>query len=54
MNIADEQGSRACLMGTHENSLRSGLAQASDGGDIVVREKGRLSEAGRVCWMPGQ
>jgi hypothetical protein len=54
MNITYDQGSRACLMNTSENSLRSGLAWASDGGDIVVPEKGRLSEAGHTCWMPGE
>jgi hypothetical protein len=37
-------------MNTGENSLCSGLASASDGGDIVP-EKGRLSEAGLTCWM---
>jgi hypothetical protein len=31
MNVADDQGSRACLMNTGENSLHSGLAWASDG-----------------------
>jgi hypothetical protein len=47
MNITYEQGSRARLVNTDENSLRSGLAWASDGGDTVVPEKGRLSEAGQ-------
>jgi hypothetical protein len=41
-------------MNTDKNSLRSGLAWASYGGDIVVPEKGRLSGAGCACWMPGQ
>jgi hypothetical protein len=36
-------------MNTGENSLRSGLALVSDGGDIVIPEKGRFSEAGRAC-----
>jgi hypothetical protein len=41
-------------MNTAENSLRSTLAWASDGGDIVIRKKGRSSEAGRACWMPSE
>jgi hypothetical protein len=41
-------------MNTSENSRHSELAWASDGGDIVVPEKGRLSEAGRACWMRGE
>jgi hypothetical protein len=45
----DEQESRACLMNKHwRNFFRSGLACASDGGDIVGPEKCRLSEAGRA------
>jgi hypothetical protein len=54
MNITDEQGSRVCLMNTGEKSLHSGLAWAIDGSDIVVPEKGRLSETGRACWKPGE
>jgi hypothetical protein len=37
-------------MNTDENSLHRGLARASDSGDTVVPEKGRLSEAGHACW----
>jgi hypothetical protein len=36
------------------NSFRSGLACASEGGDIVGPEKVWLSEAGCVSWMPGE
>jgi hypothetical protein len=39
---------------TGENSLCSGLAWASDSDDIVVPEKGRLSEAGCACWRPDE
>jgi hypothetical protein len=53
INITDNQGSRVCLMNTSEHSLRSGLACANDGGDIFP-EKVYLSEAGHVCWMPGE
>jgi hypothetical protein len=53
MNITDEQGSRACLMNTSENSLHSGLARASNGGDIDP-EKDHLSEALHACWLPGE
>jgi hypothetical protein len=45
-NITDDQGNRACLRDTGEHSRRRGLAWASDGGDTVVLEKGRLAEAG--------
>jgi hypothetical protein len=54
MDITDDQGSRACLMNTVENSLHSGPASASEGSDIVVPEMGHLSEAGHACWMPGE
>jgi hypothetical protein len=54
MNITDEQGSKACLMNTDENSVHSELAWASDSGDIVVPEKGYLSKARCTCWMPGE
>jgi hypothetical protein len=37
-----------------QNSFRSGLACASDGGEIVGPEKGQLSEAGHTWWMPGE
>jgi hypothetical protein len=53
MNITDDQGSEACLMNSGENFLRSGLTSASDGCDIVVPEKGRLSEAGRSSCSSG-
>ena len=53
INITDEEGSRACPMNTGKISLRSGPARASDGGDIVVPEKGRLSEAGRNSLLSG-
>jgi hypothetical protein len=35
MDITDYQGSSVCMKNTGENSLRSGLAGASDGGDIA-------------------
>jgi hypothetical protein len=41
-------------MNNSENSLRSRLACASDGSDIVVPEKGHFSEAGHACWIPGK
>jgi hypothetical protein len=54
MNITNDQGSRAGPINTGENSIHSGLAWGSDGGDTIVPEKGHLSEVGRVCWMPGE
>jgi hypothetical protein len=53
MNITEAQGSRACLMNTGENSLRSGLACSSDSGDIVVPKKFCLSEAERSSCRSG-
>jgi hypothetical protein len=53
MYITDKQGSRACLMNNGKNSLCSGLAWASDGNDIIVPEKGHLSDAGRGCCHSG-